>query len=58
MELKIYTEGGPWLMALDIFMKVALFGPWVVIAVFMILDTLRIWGLILGIIEDRKRDER
>ena len=57
MELKIYTEGGPWLMALDIFMKVALFGPWVVIAVFMILDTLRIWGLILGIIEE-KRDRR
>jgi len=57
MELKIYTEGGPWLMALDIFMKVALLGPWVVIAVYMILDTLRIWGLILGIIEE-KRDRR
>jgi hypothetical protein len=57
MELKIYTEGGPWLLALDIFMKVALLGPWVVIAVYMILDTLRIWGLILGIIEE-KRDRR
>lgn len=58
MDLALYTEGGPWLLALDIFMKVALLGPWVVIAVFMVLDTLRIWGQILGIIEDRKRDER